>query len=105
RSTDGGNTWQTLPLKLPGAGKKWVVSSRNVLELADGTLILGVSAPGGSDFLWRSHDKGKSWDGTAACSFEGVNKSKIWWPFMGETVFWQADNGDLLGLWRVDHLV
>jgi len=74
-------------------------------KLADGTLILGVSAPGGSDFLWRSRDKGKTWDRTMACSFEGVDKSRIWWPFMGETVFWQAANGDLLGLWRVDHQV
>jgi hypothetical protein len=105
RSTDGGLTWETTPLKLDVPGKNWVVSSRNVLELADGTLILGVSSVGDRDFLWRSHDKGKTWDRSLTCSFQGVDKSRIWWPFMGETVFWQAGNGDLLGLWRVDHLV
>jgi hypothetical protein len=76
-----------------------------VLELADGSLVLGVSAVGGKDFLWRSRDKGKTWDRSLACSFEGVDKSKLWWPLMAETIFWQAANGDLLGLWRVDHLV
>ena len=109
RSSDAGRTWETTRIAaddVPGApAKGWVVTSRNVLELADGTLVLGVSAPGGVDFLWRSRDKGKTWDKSLRCEFQGVGKSKLWWPFMGETVLWQARNGDLLGLWRVDHRV
>jgi len=106
RSTDGGRTWQSTKISredVPGApAKSTIVTSRNVLELKDGTLIVGVSAPGGIDYLWRSKDRGKNWDKTLACEFEGVDGSKLWWPLMGETVFWQARSGDLLGLFRVD---
>lgn len=106
RSTDAGKTWATLPITaedLPGAPENaWVHTSRNVLELADGSLILGVSAPKGIDFLWRSADKGKTWDKGLACAFHGIDKAKLWWPLMAETVFCQAPNGDLLGLFRVD---
>ena len=106
RSTDAGRTWVTTPIMpadLPGApADGWVVTSRNVLELADGTIVLGVSAPKGLDYLWRSADGGRTWDRSLRCSFQGVEAEKLWWPFMGETVFHQAPNGDLLGLWRVD---
>jgi hypothetical protein len=108
RSTDGGATWQTLQIgaqDVPGApADAWVLTSRNVLELADGTLVLGVSAPRGIDYLWKSADGGRSWD-KAACRFDGVPKEELWWPFMAETFFWQAPGGDLLGIWRVDHKV
>ncbi len=106
RSDDGGKAWTSLKIAaadLPGAAAKaWTHTSRNVLELADGTLLLGVSAPGGVDYLWRSRDDGKTWDRSLRCEFEGVDPAKLWWPFMAETVFWQARNGDLLGVWRVD---
>jgi len=106
RSTDGGRTWATTKIgweDVPGAPEKAsIVTSRNVLELKDGTLIVGVAAPGGVAYLWRSKDRGKSWDKTLACNSAGVEKAKLWWPFMGETVFWQTRSGDLLGLFRVD---
>ncbi len=102
RSTDGGRTWQSTKIgweDVPRAAEKsWIFTSRNVLELRDGTLIFGVSAPRGIAYLWKSRDGGKSWDKSLACHFEGVDRSRLWWPFMGETVFWQARNGDLLGL-------
>ncbi len=48
RSADGGKTWSTLKIgaeDVPGVTEKsWTHASRNVLELQDGTLILGVSA-------------------------------------------------------------
>jgi len=106
RSTDGGKAWQSTKIgwkDVPGAPENaTIVTSRNVLELKDGTLIVGVAAPGGFAYLWRSKDRGRSWDKTLACNFAGVDKAKLWWPFMGETVFWQARSGDLLGLFRVD---
>lgn len=106
RSTDAGRTWESISIKsenLPKpAPKTWTYTSRNILELKDGTLILGVSLPKGHDYLWRSKDGGKTWDQSMECFFEGVDESKLWWPFMGETVFWQTRKGDLLGLFRVD---
>jgi BNR repeat-like domain len=106
RSEDNGTTWETTRIAaedLPGAAKRsWILTSRNVLEREEGTLILGVSAPGGVDYLWRSRDRGKSWDKTLACAFDKVDKSKLWWPFHAETVFRQPRNGDLLAIARVD---
>lgn len=106
RSTDGGHTWQSMKIgweDVPGAAEKaTVVTSRNVLELQDGTVILGVAAPKGVCYLWRSRDRGRTWDKTLACRFAGIDTSRLWWPIMGETVFWQARNGNLLGLFRVD---
>ena len=106
RSTDGGRTWDTTPIKseeLPKpAEKQWTYTSRNVLELNDGTLLLGVSIPRGQDYLWRSKDGGKSWDRTLEPTFARVDKSKLWWPFWGETVLWQTRKGELLGMFRVD---
>ncbi len=106
RSNDGGHTWDSTPLlatDVPGApASAWTHTSRNVLELSNGDLILGVSTPGGNDFLWRSTDGGKTWDRSLKCVFEGIDPQKLWWPFMAETVFWQARNGDLLGIFRVD---
>ncbi len=109
RSADKGRTWSTAPIlsqDVPEVGDKtWTHTSRNVLELADGTLILGVSAPKGNDYLWRSGDGGETWDRTLRCEFEGLDKQQIWWPFWAETVFWQSRNGDLLALLRVDSKV
>ena len=106
RSTDGGKTWQSTTIgweDVPGAPEQaLIVTSRNVLELQDGTVTLGVSAAGGLDYLWRSKDQGETWDKTLACSFAGVDTSKVRSPLMGETVFWQGRSGDLLGLVRVD---
>lgn len=106
RSTDGGHTWQSTTIgweDVPGAAEKsTIVTSRNVLELADGTVIVGVAAPRGPGCLWRSKDRGETWDKTLACDFAGVDAAKLWWPIMGETVFWETRSGDLLGLFRVD---
>ena len=106
RSTDHGKTWTTIPIldkHVPSSPKKaWTHTSRNVLELADGTLMLGVSVPGGKDYLWRSRDDGKTWDNSQASNFEGLNKPKVWWPFHAETVFRQTRSGDLLALLRID---
>ena len=106
RSEDAGRSWSSLaitPTDISGAGAKpWVVTSRNILERADGTLILGVSAPRGHDYLWRSIDAGQTWDRSVRCTFADIDTERLWWPFWAETVLWEALNGDLLGLWRID---
>ena len=104
RSTDTGKTWQTTAITagdVPGATPKtWTHTSRNILELEDGSLILGVSAGSSIDYLWRSHDKGKTWDKSLACKVQGFDVNKQGFPWHAETVFTQAPNGDLLGIAR-----
>ncbi len=106
RSTDHGKTWTTSPIldrHIPSSPQKaWTHTSRNVLELADGTLMLGVSVPGGKDYIWRSRDDGQTWDKSLTSKFEGLDKTKVWWPFHAETVFRQTQSGDLLAMLRVD---
>ena len=106
RSADGGRSWDSIPIPatdLPGAPEKvWTHTSRGVLELDEGTLILGVSALGGHDYLWRSHDDGRTWDRSLECKFKDFDTSKLQWPIFAETTFWQAISGDLLALFRMD---
>jgi len=104
RSTDKGQTWTTLQIAakdISGAPPKtWTHTSRNVLELKNGSLILGVSAGSSIDFLWRSQDKGKTWDKSLACKVQGFDVIKQGFPWHAETVFAQAPNGDILGIAR-----
>jgi len=68
RSPDHGVSWESTPIlawdELP---KEPVWLSRNVLELRDGTLILGVCQDYERYFLWRSADGGKTWDRSIKC--------------------------------------
>ena len=109
RTGDEGCTWETLRISgedVPGAAPDtWTHTSRNVLELPGGELLLGVSAQDiDRDYLWRSRDGGQTWYRSAVCEFEGTGfeREGYGWPFMAETMFHQAPNGDLLGLFRVD---
>ena len=107
RSTDNGVTWESRLITsedVPGAPpKSWTLTSRIPFELSDNSLILTVSAPKGLVYRWRSTDGGKSWDTAVAAKFAGADEAtmaKVWWPFMSETMFWQAASGDLIALQR-----
>ena len=109
RTDDEGQSWQTLRISgedVPGAkADTWTHTSRNVHELPDGELLLGVSAQDvDQDFLWRSLDGGRTWDRSTVCMIEGggFTRNGYGWPFMAETLFHQAPNGDLLALFRID---
>src|SRR4051812_5179504 len=70
RSTDAGRSWQSVRIESEGIRPKAANhSTRNVLELADGTLLLGVDYDGGDGpyLMWRSRDSGKTWDKTQKC--------------------------------------
>ena len=72
RSSDAGRTWERTKILLKGDERcsepmSWVGgghTSRNVVELSDGTLLLGVSIHGGSSvaYLWHSGDGGRTWN-------------------------------------------
>ena len=105
RSTDDGKTWETELIRwqdVPGliSAPKWLGPAYGVGELHDGTLIFSVSLPqpGGADYLWRSQDKGKTWDKSLRMSFRGgIDPEDLPYGSMfGEAIFWQAPNGDIL---------
>lgn len=101
RSEDGGWTWAGRHL-VPDAYPPgiWIHSSRNALELADGSLILGISGAGDApDLIYRSNDGGRTWTHHETVV---ADKPKGYpFPFWAETVFWQCPGGRLLALARV----
>jgi len=100
RSGDGGRTWTTTRIGPEGfATPAETQITRNVLELADGSLVLGASDNRGTDYLWRSRDRGRTWNkaGKAkALDFESK------YHFFGEAQLYRHKSGKLLGLIRVD---
>jgi len=64
RSTDRGRSWQRIRIVLDGYDDKFSSRvSRNVLELPDRTLLLGVGL-NRTDvaYLWSSQNSGETWD-------------------------------------------
>lgn len=103
RSTDAGKTWKSIRIESEGIKPKASNhSTRNVLELADGTLLVGVDYDGGSGpyLMWRSKDGGKTWDKSQKCEPKDF-KSQFGF-FGGETWLWQARSGKIWALVRVD---
>jgi hypothetical protein len=103
RSTDRGKTWETTRVASeeikPKAGNH---TSRNVLEMPDGTLYVGVDYDGGGGpyFFWRSTDKGKTWEKDRRCG--PAPFKSIYGFFGGETWLWPARSGKIWALVRVD---
>lgn len=103
RSTDGGKSWESIRVESEGIKPQATNhTTRNVLQLADGTLLLGVDYDGGDGpyLMWRSQDNGKTWDKTGKCQPKDF-KSKYGF-FGGETWLWQAKSGKIWALVRVD---
>ncbi len=103
RSTDAGKNWESIRIESEGIKPKASNhSTRNVLQLADGTLLLGVDYDGGTGpfLMWRSKDNGKTWDKTGKC--EPKDFKSQYGFFGGETWLWQARSGKIWALVRVD---
>jgi hypothetical protein len=104
RSSDAGRTWQTIRLDSSELGKPGASNhtSRNVLELADGALLLGVDLDGGGGpyFAWRSTDRGATWQRDRVCRPEGFQS--VYGFFGGETWLWQTRGGKIIAVVRVD---
>jgi hypothetical protein len=71
RSTDGGRTWQRSRIGPDGFPAKAVtMCSRNIVEMADGSLMLGIGIneldKGRLAWIWTSRDDGKTWDKSAS---------------------------------------
>lgn len=63
RSTDGGHSWQRQRIIIANEPEiKGSMASRNVVEMPDGSLLLGVSQNETSTaYLWKSTDDGQTW--------------------------------------------
>lgn len=80
--------------------------ARNVVELPDGTLLLGVSVvgpqatdfAGASVFMWASHDGGVTWEQDCPVRVEGGNYGDIG-GFFAEGFLFRNGAGKLL-YWR-----
>jgi len=103
RSTDRGRTWQTVRVESegikPNASNH---TTRNVLEMSDGTLLIGADYDGGDGpfFVWRSTNGGETWDKTRKC--EPKDFKSVYGFFGGETWLWRARSGKMWALVRVD---
>lgn len=104
RSGDEGRTWTTTRIE-PKSFRPRVtgLTTRNILELADGTLMLGISEHGVKNcksVVLLSKDKGKTWSETYAAQFDGVPKDYPYTLF-GEAHLWQAKSGKIYAILRV----
>jgi hypothetical protein len=81
------------------AGNTVTVTSRNLIQLPDGTLLLGVGAGTDIDELWRSRNEGLTWVKTGV-QLSGYNEVANGVPWLEEFFFTLAPNGDLLGFQR-----
>ena len=101
RSTDGGRTWSTTVAEPEGMAPGGAsCTTRTVLELDDGSLLLGVGSTG-TPYLWRSRDGGETWPERHATVIEELGDDYPF-PFLGEAVWWQAPSGRILVLARLD---
>ena len=78
RSTDGGRTWERTRVRLEGRERRGAPESagtatdRNVVELPDGTLLLGVALDNSDvGYMWRSTDSGRTWDRSRRIRIQG----------------------------------
>jgi len=112
RSTDGGRNWEGTRIPFSDILRESrkdgnrpetapAITGRNVLELQDGTLVFAVGSQHGAETLWRSTDKGESWDKTQVCEFDTLNIAAYPYSVFQEATLWQAPNGDLLAVCRV----
>lgn len=110
RSLDGGKTWKTTMITgndLVSKEKASIIfCSRNVLQLKDGSLIFGAGGPHDNEYLWRSNDRGASWDRSHKCEYLGVDPELLKRdpvPVLAEAIYRQAPNGELLAICRVNN--
>ncbi len=103
RSSDGGRSWTTTRVEPEEFRPRTVgLTTRNVLELADGSLLLGISehAPKCRSVMLRSTDGGQTWPETYQSHFADVPEDYPYTLF-GEAHLWQARSGKLYAILRV----
>lgn len=98
RSTDRGATWKThpiLPDMLPFDDVTRTYSSRNIVELPDGTYMLGMSGFYGRDCIMLSKDQGRSWQ-PQKTTFGGYDMASYVYSAYQEGILYRLPQGRLL---------
>ena len=115
RSTDGGRTWERTLVLLEGEFRNGLpheghatATARNVVELPDGKLHLGVSinnmgrklssAPAFNAFIWSSNDDGTTWNQNQRVEIESSEFDDIA-GFFDEGFIYRNQSGKLF-YWR-----
>jgi len=103
RSDDGGTAWTSahvdvdmIPAEVP-----YTYTSRNIVELSDGTYLLGVGSGQGRDFLFTSTDQGVSWQ-VRRTTVEGFDSAAYEYSILQEGIFFRTDADRLLLFARCD---
>ncbi len=108
RSIDGGHTWQRTKVQLTDESGHHpdTLTSRDILEMPNGSLRMGVSAFGTTTaYLWSSRDGGITWERGNLLTigdYRGMRYSNID-GFFGEDFHHQMHSGKLLHWFRVGH--
>ncbi|MFV2066285.1 MAG: sialidase family protein [Pirellulales bacterium] len=98
RSTDGGTTWKTHPITpgmLPFENLTRTYSSRNIIELPDGTYMLGMSGFHGRDCIMLSKDQGLTWEAHKT-TFHGYDMPSYVYSAYQEGLLYRMPEGRLL---------
>ncbi|MBI3465163.1 MAG: exo-alpha-sialidase [Planctomycetes bacterium] len=104
RSGDGGRRWQRTRIGPDGfPSRASTTLSRGVVELPDGTLLLGVGVneleAGTIAYVWKSRDGGKTWDQSRPRVTMGGYQGRPyhnWDGFFSEDFTFPAKSGKLL---------
>ena len=114
RSTDNGKTWQRIRATLDGDLRNGIdpalgsSTSPNVLELPDGTLLMGVStgtmhdwtsAASAVAYLWKSTDDGVTWDKSRRIDIAANYRAG--YGFFADGFLYRNDAGALLHWCRI----
>ena len=102
RSEDKGLTWKRTFIDesiIPNKSRQTTVSSRNIIELDDETLLMGITCRQGKDYVLKSFDMGKTWK-AFPCVIEGYEQESYIYSALEEAVFWKTKTGRLLMLSR-----
>lgn len=102
RSTDNGIFWETVRVGPDGfPSRAIIVTSRNILALSDGTLLLGVSALSGFDYVWRSFDDGKTWDKSTKVDSRSIGVDTKSRRFFAEAFLWETKSRGIVTISRI----